>query len=127
MSYGRYKTVELFKEGVGTRRLVHRLVAETFILNSNNYPVVNHIDGNKLNNSVNNLEWCNQSENVRHSYANGLQKPTNTRKVIRSDGKEYGSLEEAARELYTNNKKIWKICNGYQKQYKGFSFRYKEE
>lgn len=51
---------------------VHRLVALAFIPNPDNLPEVNHKDGNKANNSVNNLEWTTGSQNVRHSVANGL-------------------------------------------------------
>ena len=55
------------------QRRVHRLVAETFIDNPNNYKEVNHIDGNKHNNSVKNLEWCTRSHNVKHAYDNNLK------------------------------------------------------
>ena len=63
---------------------VHRIVAETFIPNPNNLQCVNHKDGNKLNNSVDNLEWSTHSENTLHSFKNGLQ-----RKITN----QYGTFE----------------------------------
>ena len=62
-----YSRIVLMKEGIRKRYMCHRLVAETYIPNSNNKPYVNHIDGNRSNNCVDNLEWCTQSENERHS------------------------------------------------------------
>lgn len=53
-------------------RNIHRLLALTFIDNPNNYPCVNHIDGDKLNNDISNLEWVTYSRNVQHAYDNGL-------------------------------------------------------
>lgn len=56
----------------GAKKLIHRLVAETFIPNPNNLPCINHKDGDKTNNIVENLEWCTQEQNVQHSYNNNL-------------------------------------------------------
>lgn len=53
---------------------IHRLVALAFIDNPNNYPQVNHKDGNKINNNVNNLEWCNNSQNQIHAIKQGLKR-----------------------------------------------------
>lgn len=68
-----YPEVVLFKEGEKKYQLIHRLVALTFVPNEENKPEVNHIDGNKINNNAENLEWCTSSENQQHAYRTGLQ------------------------------------------------------
>ena len=50
---------------------VHRLVAEAFLENHNNYPCVNHIDSNRSNNNIDNLEWCTYKQNMQHALLNG--------------------------------------------------------
>ena len=64
-----YRSVELN----GKAYPIHRLVAMAFIPNPYGKPQVNHIDGDKLNNCVSNLEWCTNEENMKHAYATGLQ------------------------------------------------------
>lgn len=61
-----YKKVNLYKDGKRHRKYVHRLVAEAFIPNPENKEIVNHIDCNRENNTVSNLEWLSQSENIQY-------------------------------------------------------------
>lgn len=68
-----YQQVSLSKNDKMYSRRVHRLVANAFIKNTKNYKEVNHIDGNKKNNKVENLEWCNRSQNMQHAVRLGLK------------------------------------------------------
>ena len=70
-----YKVVRLYKNNKSTAKTVHRLVALAFLPNPENKPCVNHIDGDKTNNKLENLEWVTYSENTIHSFNNGLQIP----------------------------------------------------
>lgn len=76
-------------QGTHTVKLVHRIVAETFIDNPSHKPEVNHKDGNKRNNHVTNLEWCTPSENQQHALKNGLRKLNSS-----SHSKRVGMFQE---------------------------------
>ena len=97
-----YKQVSLWKNNKGTSLYVHRLVAETFIPNPQNKPEVNHIDGNRQNNHVSNLEWVTSGENSLHASQTGLR--VYTHRLTKSEfldclydvinGESYQSLSE---------------------------------
>ena len=67
-----YLHVRLYKDGIGKFKLVHRLVANAFIPNPLNLPEVNHIDENKSNNNVDNLEWCSRQYNIDYSQSQSV-------------------------------------------------------
>lgn len=68
-----YFRLTMYSKGIPSCKSVHRLVAEAYIDNPNEYPFVNHLDGNKQNNHYTNLEWCNNSHNLKHAYKLGLK------------------------------------------------------
>lgn len=101
-----YYQVELKVGKMRHPRQVHRLVAETFIPNPNDYPQVNHINGIKNDNRVENLEWCNNSMNQLHAYKIGLNvhspksgKPKRAIKLIDKKTREELSFESIAQAV----------------------------
>jgi len=73
-----YYRIKLYNNTKKTKTIsTHRLVALTYLNNPNNYLEINHIDGNKTNNNVTNLEWCSKEQNVKHAYDTGLKKREN--------------------------------------------------
>lgn len=99
---GKYYRVGLFK---GKRKMysIHRLVAEAFILNPNNYPCVNHKDCNTFNNEINNLEWCTYKQNNNYGSRNIKVKSTLLLREIKIKYKNNKELVEMATKL---NEKI---------------------
>ena len=82
---GGYKYYRLSKDGKKKMFYAHRLVAEAFLDNPKNLPVVNHKDGNKLNNCIENLEWVSYSENSKHAHANNLIAPARAKTYYKED------------------------------------------
>lgn len=133
-TYG-YLKVRLYKNRKGKTFLVHRLVAKAFIPNWFDDPCVNHIDEDKTNNNVDNLEWCSveyndnygtRNKRVSEKLTNGkLSKPvlqlTKTGELVR----EYTSAREAGRNGYYQPN-VSACCSGKLKSYKGFIWKYKE-
>lgn len=110
---------------------IHRLVAELFLDNPNNYTQINHKDGNKLNNSVNNLEWTTNSQNTQHGYDNNLYKNKYRceLKVTNKLTKEilyFKSIRECSNTLNINRKTITSILKGIKKTNNyNYEFEYK--
>lgn len=124
----RYLSVYLYKNGVRKYEKVHRLVAITFIPNTNKKSQVNHIDGNRYNNVVENLEWCTPRENALHAMENklfninGLIQENNKKKikVIKiSNGTIYESINECARQNNTKASYIYRVCQGKRNHHRG--------
>lgn len=135
--YG-YPVVDLYSNGKRQTVRVHRLVANAFIPNFDNKSQVNHIDGNKSNNNVNNLEWVTASENMRHSFDMGLSKPSRAMlgksnpnagrhgipvRIIET-GEEFSSITECAKAINGNDRHICDCLSNRQHTHRGFHFEY---
>ena len=117
-----YVRVSLCKENKIKAHKIHRLVAEHF-LKPSEYKVVNHIDGNKENNSVENLEWCNASQNRKHACDTGLAAKEEGRLIMCNETKEvYKGIMSAARHIGISHTMISSIVNGGGGTAKGLTF-----
>lgn len=103
-----YATVVLCKKGFRRTKRVNRLVAETFIPNPENKSSVNHLDGNKLNNNMSNLEWSTPLENIEHAYALGLIK---NQGVTASNSKFTQEHIDMIRERINNGESCLELAN----------------
>ncbi len=123
-----YMTINLH----GKRFRVHRLVANAFIPKIKGKNIINHIDGNKANNYVYNLEWCSYKENSIHAVKIGLHNnfnPKKTNVVMLSDNgeiiKRFNSITEAYNYFGLSYRgSISEVCKGKRKHFKGYVWRY---
>ena len=113
-----YLGINLCKNGIQKPFKIHRLIAETFLDNPDNLPQVNHKDENKQNNRVDNLEWCDNTYNIRYSWS----KPVGCYK----DGqliKTYEAIQDAIQDGFQKSA-ICRCCKGKKKQYYGLEWAY---
>jgi hypothetical protein len=152
-SYHKYKEGKILSPGLktegykyvhlhsGKNFYIHRLVAQAFLPNPLNKPQVNHINGIKADNRLDNIEWATSSENRIHAYKTGLQKghPTNQKKgadnprstpvvQLNLNGEfiqNYAGVCEVARQIGGHQGNIAACCNGKRKTAYGYKWKYK--
>lgn len=133
-----YERVNLYRNGKRFHKSAHRIVAEMFVPNPCNLPIVNHKDENKLNNNAVNLEWVSITENTNYGTAlkrraENQKLSMSTRKpIIQYDEKmnlikEYCSIRQASRETGFASGHIAESCKKHNRRCGGYYFRYKKE
>ena len=128
-----YKTYSFIKDGKIYTKTLHRLLMETFIPNPNNLPCINHIDGNILNNSLDNLEWCTYGHNEKEAYRLGLKQSRIKPKKVIQLSKDYkienlfDSLQQIKKTLGFSSGNIAQVCNKKRKSAYGYIWRYADE
>ena len=126
-----YYMVSLSKKGNVTKKYVHRLVAETFLDNPYNYKCINHKDENKLNNNVNNLEYCTNEYNVNYGTRNEKVRISKLKSVLQYDLKgnfikQWIGIKNASEILKINGSDIGECCRNKRKTAGGYIWRFKE-
>lgn len=127
-----YKHVTIYVNKKPKSCRVHRLVATAFIPNIENKPYVNHLNGIRSDNRMENLEWATPSENTQHAVDTGLFKPTREKQVVQYslNGDKiaiYRSISEAARKTNSSVEKIVNCCQFIRKTHNEYQWRYKED
>lgn len=126
-----YKFVILNKNGDRKFKLIHRLVAEAFIPNPNNLPIINHKNENRLDCHVDNLEWCDYIYNATYNDAHVKRGEVLSVPVFGYNNKgeliyEYYGVREASRALGISNARIVACCNNQVPIYKNIAWSYKK-
>lgn len=121
-----YLRVPLFKNGKSKQVFVHRLVAEAFIPNPHNKKQVNHIKKPITNNRVNNLEWCNQSDNIIHQWkAKERKKSHKGEKILCVETNQvFNTQQQAADFAGVHRKRIYEALEGLTKTAGGYHWKY---
>lgn len=139
-----YKIVNLYKNAKGKTKTVHRIVAETFMKNTLNKEDINHIDGNKDNNNVTNLEWTSHKENMKHARKNHLINisdkvieqgrkigKTRAKKILQIEKysiiKQWNSMTEASKATGISISEISLCCNNKKKSVGGYEWKFVEK
>lgn len=130
-----YKIVSLNKDGISKNYYVHRLVAESFIPNLNNYPQINHKNENKSDNNINNLEWCTPKYN--NCYGTRLERLSgflvsnkiNWKAILQIDDDNniicrFDSIKQASKYFNISNQAISDCLRGKQNHSAGYKWKY---
>lgn len=133
-SNGYYHVSLASKSGKSKYPTIHRLLALAFIPNTNDLTAVNHINGDKKDNSLSNLEWVSYSDNMKHAFKTGLNYHTTKVKVDQFDKndnfiKTHNSIAEAIEFIglkKSSKSAITRVCRGSQKTCGGFIWKYHE-
>lgn len=133
-----YHRIRVTINGVKHTFKVHREVAKAFLPNPRHLPQVNHIDGNKNNNTVSNLEWVTNRDNALHALSIGLwesvvrgskaENEKRKKRVVATNGNEKLEFESvSSAERYFNSRHIVDVLKGRRTKCKGWHFRYQSE